>query len=220
MEARVLSRESHCMPCLRNTSFSLDCFRCQNSHWLQEGVSSGCIGKQRWWKWRWKMFWYWPLVLPIQKKKRTKTQERQRRTEKDKEAERMFRRGGNMSYCIAARGWTECFALTWQLPPTWGDWVRKCCGHRQAAPRCHWETHAERDLCRKRAISLNKEHSGKIQWRIYILGGSIKGCWREFIEFMTRKVMKNYAEWAGSKTHCSIDLVPYNGNSISSTLVV
>lgn len=43
---------------------------------------------------------------------------------------------------------------------------------------------------------------------------------REVIEFMTRKVMKNYAEWAGSKTHCSIDLVPYNGNSISSTLVV
>lgn len=43
---------------------------------------------------------------------------------------------------------------------------------------------------------------------------------REFIELMTRKVMKSYAEWAGSKTHCSIDLVPYNGNSISSRLVV
>lgn len=24
----------------------------------------------------------------------------------------------------------------------------------------------------------------------------------EFIEFMTRKVMERYAEWAGSKTHC------------------
>lgn len=43
---------------------------------------------------------------------------------------------------------------------------------------------------------------------------------REVIEFMTRKVMKNYAEWAGSKTHCSIDLVPYNGNSIDRKSVV
>lgn len=25
---------------------------------------------------------------------------------------------------------------------------------------------------------------------------------REFTEFMTRKVMEHYAEWAGSNTHC------------------
>lgn len=66
------------------------------------------------------------LGIANTKEKKGQRQVRQRRTEKDKEAEQMFRRGGNMGYCIATRKWTYIiFALTRQLPTLYGNFVRK-----------------------------------------------------------------------------------------------
>lgn len=98
------------MPCLRNTSFSLDCFRCQNRvTGFRKGfllAAQGNKGNVNGGEVKGVLILALGIANTKEKKKRTKTQERQRRTEKDKEAEQMFRHGGNMGYCIATRKWT------------------------------------------------------------------------------------------------------------------
>lgn len=128
------------MPCLRNTSFSLDWFRWQNSHWHREGVSPGCIGKQRWCKWRWsdRCFDGAFGIANTKEKKDKNTGE----SEKNRERQRSWtnvqtRWQYGLLHCYQEMG-VRYSALTRQLPTLCGNFIRKWCGYLQSAPCCHW----------------------------------------------------------------------------------
>lgn len=137
-----MSRESHCMPCLLNTSFSLDCSRCQNRELLASGRGFCWLHRETKvmeMEVKWKVFPYWHTWC-CQHKRKIKdkdTREAEKNGERQRswtDVQKWWQYG--LLHCYQEMA-VPYFALSGQLPTQCGNFLRKWCGYLQSAPCCH-----------------------------------------------------------------------------------